>query len=59
VRPDEIPESWLSYGVVLALVTPGHRAAVEAEARARGFASFPAVVDPTALVPTDVGKGRR
>jgi hypothetical protein len=40
----------LGLAVVFALTTPGHRQTLEAEARAKGFTIFPAVVDPTTVV---------
>jgi sugar O-acyltransferase (sialic acid O-acetyltransferase NeuD family) len=58
-RPDDLqpvldvtdmPPEWLSLPVLFALITPGHRATIEAEARGMGFRMFPAAVDPTAVV---------
>ena len=59
LRPAELSPAQLELSAVVPLITPGHRAAVEAEARALGLASFPALVDPTATVArtTTVGEG--
>jgi sugar O-acyltransferase (sialic acid O-acetyltransferase NeuD family) len=45
--------------VVVPLLTPGHRHLVVGEARARGFARFPCLVDPTSVLAstTTVGEG--
>jgi sugar O-acyltransferase (sialic acid O-acetyltransferase NeuD family) len=59
VRPAELSPEQRDLSAVVPLITPGHRAAVEAEARALGLASFPALVDPTATVArtATVGEG--
>jgi sugar O-acyltransferase (sialic acid O-acetyltransferase NeuD family) len=49
-RPAELSAAQRAMSAVVPLITPGHRFAVEAEARALGLASFPALVDPTAVV---------
>jgi len=48
-RPDEFDPSAGS-ATVIPLLTPGHRFAVEAEARALGLTSFPPLTDPTSVV---------
>ena len=53
----DLPAEWLGLGVVFPMVTPGHRQAVEREARRRGFESFPIVVDPTTVVASSVRAG--
>jgi sugar O-acyltransferase (sialic acid O-acetyltransferase NeuD family) len=50
VRPGELSPEQRRLSAAVPLITPGHRFAVEAEARALGLASFPALVDPTATV---------
>ena len=59
LRPAELTPGQLDLAAVVPLITPGHRFAVEAEARELGLASFPALVDPTAVVArtTTVGEG--
>ena len=57
VEAVDLPSDWLHLGVVVPLVTPGHRQAVERETRRRGFASFPVVVDPTTVVASSVRAG--
>lgn len=59
VRPAELSPAQRDLSAVVPLITPGHRFAVEAEARALGLASFPALVDPTATVArtATVGEG--
>ena len=59
LRPAELSPAQRRLSAVVPLITPGHRFAVEAEARALGLASFPALVDPTATVArtTTVGEG--
>jgi sugar O-acyltransferase (sialic acid O-acetyltransferase NeuD family) len=49
LRPEEL-EPPPELATVVPLITPGHRFAVEAEARALGLASFPPLVDPTATL---------
>ena len=46
----DMPREWTSLPVVFPLITPGHRQALEREARGLGFQHFPAVVDPTATI---------
>jgi sugar O-acyltransferase (sialic acid O-acetyltransferase NeuD family) len=50
LSPAELLPEHLSLPVAIPLITPGHRFAVEAEARSLGFASFPALLDPTAVI---------
>jgi sugar O-acyltransferase (sialic acid O-acetyltransferase NeuD family) len=57
VGPSEIPSDWFELPVVLPLVTPGHRRSVEREVLERGFRSFAAVVDPTAIVASTAAIG--
>jgi len=59
VRPAELSSEQRDLSAVVPLITPGHRVAVEAEARALGLESFPALVDPTATVArtATVGEG--
>jgi sugar O-acyltransferase (sialic acid O-acetyltransferase NeuD family) len=49
-RPAELTPAQREMSAVVPLITPGHRFTVEAEARALGLDSFPALVDPTAVV---------
>jgi len=59
VSPDGIPAEWLELPAVLPLVTPGHRASLERDARANGFTAFATVIDPTAKVSSTatIGEG--
>ncbi len=59
VRPDRLSPAQLRLSAVIPQITPGHRFALQAEARALGLGSFPALVDPTATVArtTTVGEG--
>ncbi len=59
LRPSELTPAQLELSAVVPLITPGHRFAVVAEARALGLASFPVLVDPTAVIArtTAVGEG--
>ena len=50
LRPAQLSPEQLELNAVVPLITPGHRFAVEAEARDLGLASFPALVDPTAVI---------
>ena len=50
LRPAELSPEQREMSAVVPQITPGHRFAVEAEARALGLSSFPALVDPTAVV---------
>jgi len=50
VAPGELSPAQRRLDAAVPLITPGHRFAVEAEARALGLASFPTLVDPTATV---------
>lgn len=50
VRPADLGAGSADRPVVVPLITPGHRFAVVAEARALAFSAFPALVDPTAVV---------
>ncbi len=49
-RPAGLTPDRLRLPVALPPITPGHRFALEAEARALGLQYFPALVDPTAIV---------
>jgi sugar O-acyltransferase (sialic acid O-acetyltransferase NeuD family) len=57
--PSELSRDHLAMDAVVPLITPGHRFAVEAQARELGLASFPALVDPTAVLArsAEVGEG--
>jgi len=57
LRPAELSPAQLELSAAVPLITPGHRFAVEAEARALGLTSFPALVDPTAVVARTTGLG--
>lgn len=59
LRPEELTGEHRSLPAAVPLVTPGHRRAVQSEARQLGLASFPALIDPTAIVPRTamVGEG--
>jgi sugar O-acyltransferase (sialic acid O-acetyltransferase NeuD family) len=50
VGPDEIPDDWLKWAVVIPVATPGHRAAAVEHAGSLGFKLFPPVVDPTSVM---------
>jgi UDP-3-O-[3-hydroxymyristoyl] glucosamine N-acyltransferase len=50
MRPDELTPEQRRLPTAIPLITPAHRYAVEAEARALGLESFPALVDPTATI---------
>jgi sugar O-acyltransferase (sialic acid O-acetyltransferase NeuD family) len=50
VGSGELSPAQRRLAVAVPLITPGHRFAVESEARALGLSSFPALVDPTATV---------
>jgi sugar O-acyltransferase (sialic acid O-acetyltransferase NeuD family) len=58
-RPADLSPAELGLAAVIPLITPGHRLAVEAEARALGFSAFPPLVDPTAVIArtASVGEG--
>jgi sugar O-acyltransferase (sialic acid O-acetyltransferase NeuD family) len=49
-RPDELTAEQRRLPTAIPPITPGHRFAVEAEARALGLDSFPALVDPTTTI---------
>ena len=49
IRPEELPSAPAG-ATVVPLITPGHRFAVQAEARSHGLSSFPALADPTSVV---------
>ena len=55
----DMPAEWLESPVVFPLVTPGHRAAIAAEAGGLGFTAFPILIDPTSVVAlrSSVGEG--
>lgn len=57
--PSMLDAAHLRLDAAIPLITPGHRFAVEREARSLGFDSFPALVDPTAVlaVTGQVGEG--
>jgi hypothetical protein len=59
VSPTELSPEHLRLPVAIPLITPGHRFAVEAEARSLGFHFFPALLDPTAVIAktAQVGEG--
>jgi sugar O-acyltransferase (sialic acid O-acetyltransferase NeuD family) len=59
LRPDRLSAAQRELSAVVPLITPGHRFAVEAEARGSGLTSFPALVDPTAVVArtASIGEG--
>jgi sugar O-acyltransferase (sialic acid O-acetyltransferase NeuD family) len=57
VRPDELPKGGSGLATVVPMITPGHRFKVEQEAREAGLSSFPALVDPTAVVGRTVSIG--
>ncbi len=59
LRPADLSTEQLGLRVAVPLITPGLRFLVEAEARALGLASFPALVDPTATIArtATVGEG--
>jgi sugar O-acyltransferase (sialic acid O-acetyltransferase NeuD family) len=59
LSPAELAPDHLSLPVAIPLITPGHRFVVEAEARSLGFDSFPALIDPTAVIArtAQVGEG--
>jgi sugar O-acyltransferase (sialic acid O-acetyltransferase NeuD family) len=46
----EILPEWLKLPVVIPLITPGYRKAIEAETRALGFSEFPVLSDPSSVV---------
>jgi sugar O-acyltransferase (sialic acid O-acetyltransferase NeuD family) len=50
LTPAELSPEHLGLPVAIPLITPGHRCTVEAEAHSLGFDSFPALLDPTAVV---------
>lgn len=59
ISPRELSADHLDLPVAIPLITPGHRFAVEAEARLLGFDSLPTLLDPTAAVArtAQVGEG--
>lgn len=59
LSPAELSPDYLDLPVAIPLITPGHRCAVEAEARSLGFDSFPALLYPTAVIArtAQVGEG--
>lgn len=50
LTPAELSPEHLDLPVAIPLITPGHRFAVAAEACSLGLRSFPALLDPTAVV---------
>jgi sugar O-acyltransferase (sialic acid O-acetyltransferase NeuD family) len=58
VRPEELTPEQRQLPTAIPLITPGHRFAVEAEARALGLESFPALLDPTAVIARTATIGR-
>lgn len=57
LTPAELSPEHLDLPVAIPLITPGHRFAVAAEARSLGLRSFPALLDPTAVVARSVPVG--
>lgn len=59
IGADALPTELLLLPVVIPLITPGHRHHVLGEARTRGLARFPSLVDPTSVVGSSarVGEG--
>jgi sugar O-acyltransferase (sialic acid O-acetyltransferase NeuD family) len=59
IAPDSLTEDASDRAVVIPFSTPGTRARVVAEARARGLQWFPPLVDPTSVVAgsAEVGEG--
>ena len=53
ISGDAIPPSWLSLAAVIPILSPWQCREVVVMARGLGFYKFPAVVDPTAIVPHD------
>jgi sugar O-acyltransferase (sialic acid O-acetyltransferase NeuD family) len=58
-RPGDVSPNQRQLATAVPLITPGHRFAVEAEARALGWRSFPPLVDPTSSLArtATVGEG--
>lgn len=54
VSPEDLPESARTLGVLVPLVTPGHRLQVDRELTSLGFEHRPALVDPTSVVASTV-----
>lgn len=50
LAPHDIAQEYLAAPVTIPLITPGHRSAVEKEAKALGLTKFPSVIDPTAVI---------
>lgn len=50
VGVDGIRTEWLELPVVLPLITPGHRKALEGETRELGFRRLARVIDPTSVI---------
>jgi sugar O-acyltransferase (sialic acid O-acetyltransferase NeuD family) len=50
IAPAALMDAERSLPVSIPLITPGHRAAVVAEARANGLTRFPPLIDPSAVV---------
>ena len=48
----ELATDWIAHPVLIPLLTPGHRKALLAQARALGFSHFPSHCDPTSVVAT-------
>jgi sugar O-acyltransferase (sialic acid O-acetyltransferase NeuD family) len=57
VEVDELPSQLHSLPFTVPLITPGHRHAATADARARGFRAQAELIDPTAVVASDVELG--
>ena len=57
LRPSDLTAEQLRLPVIIPLLTPGFRLRLVEEARARGFTSFPTVVDPTAVVARSAALG--
>jgi sugar O-acyltransferase (sialic acid O-acetyltransferase NeuD family) len=57
VEPGDLSPAQLRLAVVAPPLTPGHRHAVMAEVRARGLSTFPALLDPSAVISSSVEVG--
>jgi hypothetical protein len=54
VRSGDMPPSWTHLPVLLPLVTPGYRQALEHEVLALGFTTLATVIDPTSVLASTV-----
>jgi sugar O-acyltransferase (sialic acid O-acetyltransferase NeuD family) len=50
IGPQDLTDAERRLPTAIALMTPGHRCAVEAEARSFGLDRFPALLDPTSVI---------